>query len=365
MAKKVRKTGRPVSPQAFYRKAAEQIRRRIASGEWPPGTIVPSVRVLAEEYDIGLNTAWKALAQLKREGRISANLNRRLVVSGLTSLARVGDQQILYLLGDTLKAVMEQPLTAAITNGVLKGSTELMSPVVLAQGRRYRKRAPVDLAEQDLRGILLGYLPPRSQSFFEKLNIPVVLIDWPLAKSKMHTVSVDNETAAYDATSRFLQRGHRRIAFVRRVSRGQRDIFPDSKERQKGYERAMAEAGSGKRGLSIQTAFQSDNASSPAYQGIFKKSPPVTAVLTVDSECAQVVIAAAQGKGLTVPRDLSVASFQGHPAPMPELSGPRVDFEDMGFRAVVLLKEPKSPPQHIRVAAPWYEGRTVGAPRKS
>ena len=47
---------------------ADDFRRRIVSGQWPPGTKVPSVRELAADTGVNPNTVQRALGALDGEG---------------------------------------------------------------------------------------------------------------------------------------------------------------------------------------------------------------------------------------------------------------------------------------------------------
>ena len=75
------------------------------------------------------------------------------------------------------------------------------------------------------------------------------------------------------------------------------------------------------------------------------------------------MISAAKSRGLAVPRDLSVACFQGTEAERPYIAGPRVDFTDLARQAAHLLNLPRKPAKHIRVPAVWQPGKTVGPPK--
>lgn len=52
----------------IYLQAAEQIRLRILTGIYPPGSSIPSVRELAQEAAVNPNTMQKALALLESTG---------------------------------------------------------------------------------------------------------------------------------------------------------------------------------------------------------------------------------------------------------------------------------------------------------
>lgn len=53
-----------------WRQVAEIIRNRIASGEYPAGSRVPSVVSISAEFDIAAVTAQKVLRALRDEGAI-------------------------------------------------------------------------------------------------------------------------------------------------------------------------------------------------------------------------------------------------------------------------------------------------------
>ena len=56
----------------IFAQIAAVIKRRVVSGEWPPGTKVASVRELAVHFGVNPNTMQRALAELEREGVLAA-----------------------------------------------------------------------------------------------------------------------------------------------------------------------------------------------------------------------------------------------------------------------------------------------------
>jgi GntR family transcriptional regulator len=54
----------------MYLQITEQIRRRIAVGDWPPGHELPSIRVLAASTQVSVITVKRAYSDLEREGVI-------------------------------------------------------------------------------------------------------------------------------------------------------------------------------------------------------------------------------------------------------------------------------------------------------
>jgi GntR family transcriptional regulator len=54
----------------LYEQVRSAILKRIAAGEWPPGTFLPSESALAREYGVSQGTLRKALNELTSEGRV-------------------------------------------------------------------------------------------------------------------------------------------------------------------------------------------------------------------------------------------------------------------------------------------------------
>ena len=73
-----------MNPPASTRIAAE-LRSRIASGELPPGSRLPSTRALVQRYGIAMATATKILTSLRQEGLIRSVPGVGTVVAGQTT----------------------------------------------------------------------------------------------------------------------------------------------------------------------------------------------------------------------------------------------------------------------------------------
>jgi GntR family transcriptional regulator len=63
-----------------YRQLADDLRRRIQVGEFPPGTPLPSIRRLAVEYEIAAQTVQSGLKELRNAGLVIAQQGRAFYV---------------------------------------------------------------------------------------------------------------------------------------------------------------------------------------------------------------------------------------------------------------------------------------------
>ncbi len=60
----------------MYLQILEQIKQRVAVGDWPPGTEIPSIRQLAVDLRVSVITVKRAYLELEREGVIVTQQGR-------------------------------------------------------------------------------------------------------------------------------------------------------------------------------------------------------------------------------------------------------------------------------------------------
>lgn len=74
-------------PRPMYLQIMEQIRQRIALGDWPAGHELPSIRALAVDTQVSVITVKRAYLELEREGLILTRHGRGSFVSDNVELA--------------------------------------------------------------------------------------------------------------------------------------------------------------------------------------------------------------------------------------------------------------------------------------
>lgn len=67
--------------RALYLQVMEQIKRRVAVGDLPPGTELPSIRQLAADLQISVITIKRAYLELEREGIIATRQGKGSVIA--------------------------------------------------------------------------------------------------------------------------------------------------------------------------------------------------------------------------------------------------------------------------------------------
>lgn len=95
-------------PRPIYRQVADEIRRLIAAGALAEGEALPSVRQVAVDLGVNLNTVAGAYRELQADGLVTIRHGSGAVVASRTSSARDA-------------AELRKPLRSALTALVLAG----------------------------------------------------------------------------------------------------------------------------------------------------------------------------------------------------------------------------------------------------
>ncbi len=78
-------------PTPPFEQLRAQVARRVASGELPAGTRLPTVRAVAAELGLAVNTVAKAYRALEADGVVATEGRRGTFVASSTSTGRADD----------------------------------------------------------------------------------------------------------------------------------------------------------------------------------------------------------------------------------------------------------------------------------
>jgi GntR family transcriptional regulator len=98
----------PDDQRPIYQQVVDQIKALIARGELPEGTALPSVRQVAADLGVNLNTIATAYRELQNEGLIHVRHGAGAVVTSRTASAKTEGE-------------LRTPLRTALTQLVLAG----------------------------------------------------------------------------------------------------------------------------------------------------------------------------------------------------------------------------------------------------
>ncbi len=262
------------------------------------------------------------------------------------------------------------PHVAGLIEGVSDAANELgfLVSVMPTAGDEAVEAAALDhLAAAGARGAIVARL------ITQEVNPPARLGGWPLVLLNCYapgdpfpSVVPGDLAAGLTATLTLLDAGHRRVAFI-----GGEDSIEASRERLKGYKRALAmrdmpfdAALVVKGGWTIASGYA-------ALRRLRHLSDPPTAVFCFCDRTALGVYNAAGEMGLRIPGDLSVLGFDNEAFTadmLPPLSTMELPHADMARHAVEelhrLMLLPGSPSRHPRMKfdCPLVARRSVSAP---
>ena len=193
-------------------------------------------------------------------------------------------------------------------------------------------RLPVD-------GIILAPPLVDSEAVLEallELNVRCVRVS-PKNPGQQPFVGMDDETAAYQMTQHLLERGHRKIAFIR----GHVDHSASSL-RQAGFLRAMDEAEARVPDeLFVQGDFTFESGAAAARLLLsLREAERPTAIFASNDDMAAAVVSTAGQMGLSVPQEISVCGFDDTPLARmvwPALTTVRQPIYKMGYQAAKQL----------------------------
>jgi DNA-binding LacI/PurR family transcriptional regulator len=177
-------------------------------------------------------------------------------------------------------------------------------------------------------------------------GVPVVLFDRVFGFSTYPQVKMDNFEAAYRVTQHLIDQGYQRIAHIAGPQR-----LLVCQQRLQGYLEALDEAGIPEDdSLIIEAGFRREQGHQGASQLLALDNPP-DAILAVSDSCAIGAKSAIESKGLRIPHDIGLASFNNEPYAefiQPPLTTVAFPMREMGIEAINLLfKQLDAPDEEI------------------
>ncbi|HEX7713646.1 MAG TPA: LacI family DNA-binding transcriptional regulator [Bacillota bacterium] len=196
------------------------------------------------------------------------------------------------------------------------------------------------LQEKQVDGIIVvsANIIPEYYQKMMAMRKPVILVATKYPQSNLPFIKVDDEKAAYDATSYLIQKGHRIIGMLS----GTRTDQIASTPRVKGYERALSDHGIPIRENYITYGDFSFKSGMICLERLLEATPEITAIFAASDEMAVGVLSQAFKMGIAVPRQLSVIGYDNTQIaemttpPLTALSQP---FYEMGQSGIAMLLE--------------------------
>ena len=268
---------------------------------------------------------------------------------------------------------LESPYTLEVVRGVVNAASDRNAHAVIGTTSARPVSAWLNHAEDvEALGLILviSMLTPADQARIVEKGIPVVLID-PLSRPSLEipSVGVTDAAGARDAVRYLLTQGHRRIGVI-----AGRSHSLAGAARLSGYGAALREAGITVDPALVRTTDFDHGEAVEATKELLALAEPPTAIFATSDPQAMGVIEGARQRGVAVPTELSVVSFddtQFAAMASPPLTAVRQPFEEMGRVALEKLLQwtlgptPAAAALHTELPTTLVERSSAVPPRAS
>ena len=350
----------------------------IVSGQWKPGTRLPSENRLQRELNISRNTARQALRELENESLIERIPGRGTFVS--VELPRERQECLVAIV------ISDFETEVSLLGGAEQVARDNDCLFVFNNhhGNYHEERRILgQLIQQDISGVLLWSSAPVANSLPPLLDPglsqpPLVMLDRNTPGLAADFVTSDNVNGAGIAVRHLQQLGHRRIVCLSHDAAGLAPVA----ERIQGYRAAMEAAGAAEeaavwelptggelsRSETLRLSHGPDSVTMHILRQWLQDERP-QAVFAINDYLALLTLSAAQMLKIQVPGDLSVVGFDNIEycaAFTPPLTTVAQDYRAIGRRAMELLLERMeglaTPPRTLRVPVALQVRGTTGRP---
>lgn len=293
---------------------------------------------------------------LNEPGRV-VDVTREKVMTAVRELGyspNFGAQALAAKRTNTVGAIIPTMENAIFARGLQAFQEELREHgiTMLVASSSYR----ADLEEEQIRALaargadgllLIGHdRDPRIYDFLQRQGIPA-LVAWVYdPDSAVPTVGFDNYSAMKALAEQVISLGHRRIGIIS----AQQSANDRARDRVRGIEDAMSEAGCPAGALTVETTYGIDEGAA-AFKQLMEADIRPTAVMCGNDVLAAGAIGQARAMGLDVPGDVSVTGFDDieiAKVVFPPITTVHVPHKRMGKEAarqlVALVKKQKARP---------------------
>ncbi len=288
-------------------------------------------RVLNNRPDVAPKTRQRVLEVIERLGYRPSTIARSLS-RGRSCTLGVVSYGLKYYGPSSILAGIEQQANALGYKLLLSllREPEKNDPQILRDMLSYRVDGVIWAVPEI--GSNRDWLPSEAHHF----PVPIVFLDTQ-PRPTCSTVNVDNYYGGYLATRHLLAQGYRHIGLVAGPL-----AWWSARERKRGWEEAMAEAGLLASADLVAEGNWSAASGERALVSLLARHPELDAVFACNDQMALGVLKAARTAGRRVPDDLGVVGFDDIPEAAyfcPSLSTLRQDLAEMGRAAVRMLDQ--------------------------
>ncbi|WP_298469401.1 LacI family DNA-binding transcriptional regulator [uncultured Erythrobacter sp.] len=341
-----------------------------------------TIREVAEDAGVSLQTVSRVIndepnVRPQMRDRVQASIDRLGYVPSLAAQRMSGSRSYIILaINDrerTLQDWRERQGTdwvdQMLLGGILtcsKHGYRMMVELVDTHSDHVERELGAAIAALQPDGVILT--PPHSENelitkLLAKRNIPFARIG-STEEGPGLRLTMGDEDAAYHSTKRLIELGHSRIGMIAGPKQ-----YSLSGWRVTGWRRAMEEHGLDVDGLFERGDFGYESGTQAA-RALLDRDPDLTAIIGSSDQMTLAALEVARDRGLHVPRDLSLISFDNTPIvrfsqpPLTAVDQPIAETVSAAVEQLIQLRKAAPPSGVTDVKAQLVERASTGpAPR--
>lgn len=191
----------------------EQLRKEIATGQYPPGTFLPPERKLAEDFGVSKSTVHNMLIQLQREGIVAISPGKGALV---VNEKRHGALNRFFVRPSGSGYYGGRSSVDMMLGGIFKGAEKYKAEVVLnfSDDAKLTERLISLYSKGEIQGIV--YIQCASYELvepLEKAGVPYVIAQQEFPFSAV-SIGIDFREAVRMMVRRLVASGHRKIGIL-------------------------------------------------------------------------------------------------------------------------------------------------------
>jgi len=344
------------------------LKRRIVSGDYPPGSKIDAERTLTERFGVSRATVNKVLSILVAEGLLVRVAGRGTFVAEDIGTADAADgaahtRQIVF--------AFYEPISQLAYGYFYSRVLEAACGAASARGyRMILEHAPATERLLDssprVAGLLgVGVEDDRMIAAWRDARMPVVLCDYEDPAGECDSVVFDNEAAGRMVGEYLLSRRHTRIGLVNELRHPER-ATQAAELREAGLRSALAEAEAGLAEADVLRTGIRPTYNVPEIREFLSRDGRPAAVAVFGDHLARSVARGMSELGLSCPEDVALASMGLSDEPidgLPRMTGARFPVSALGKLAVERLIErieaPQTEPKRLRLPPDLVEGESA------
>ena len=198
-------------------------------------------------------------------------------------------------------------------------------------------------------------------------RMPFVLLDRRVSELNADTVRCDDEQGGYLAGLHLARLGHRKILFLSGV-----DLSSSQIDRLNGFLRAMREHGIPESAVQVIPGREVEDALAQNRLADLILPVTYTAIVSFRDEVAYPVMNALRDRGLSIPNDISLISFDNlcaeNPAlpPLTSIYSAEENIAELGVRMLLeRIANPELPPRNLVLSVRVFDHGTTAPPKQA